>query len=76
MSRAGFPQRAQHNDGCPYLARVRPMPLSANLGTRVDGQSLLTPRSGKPQREGPFLVPDITLWLLHGEGGFPQHGVC
>lgn len=44
-SAAGFPHRARHEDSCSYLARVRPMPLSANLGTRADGQSL-------PSRQG------------------------
>lgn len=34
------PPRAQHNGGCSYLARVRPMPLSANLGTRANSQSV------------------------------------
>lgn len=28
-----LPTGAPHDDGCSYLARVRPMPLSANLGT-------------------------------------------
>lgn len=41
MSRGSFP-RTPHNGGCSYLARVRPMPLSANLGTRVDRQSMLS----------------------------------
>lgn len=32
-----LPAEAPHHS-CSYLARVRPMPLSANLGTRADSQ--------------------------------------
>lgn len=38
----GSSPRTQHNGGGSYLARVRPMPLSANLGTRVDSQGMLS----------------------------------
>ena len=44
------PQRAQPNNWHAYLARVRPMPLSANLGTRAGDQS--TPSLGAG-RKGP-----------------------
>lgn len=42
MSKYKLLQKAHDNDSYSYLARVRPMPLSANLGTRTDGQHTLS----------------------------------
>lgn len=71
MVRDSFPRRVQRNDRCSYLARVRPMPLSANLGTEADSQSRvsLSVVWGRT-----LLCPEATLWLLCGEESLPEHG--
>lgn len=40
LFRDRIPQRAKRHESCSYLARVRPMPLSANLRTRADCQGM------------------------------------
>lgn len=66
MFKYKLPQKTSHNSSHSYLARVRPMPLSANLGTRADSQHMLSLQSMRLQKEGLFFITRVYMGIEVG----------